>query len=171
MAVRYGTLVRYPSIFAKKYSSLVRYAFFVMVRIRYVGTLFELKIPDFSHIAPTFCIQRQKTAETDAKCMNWDRSFISKWFQRQLNLRVGKSKDGSTVRYVGMVRYGTPQFLLKCTVRLFRNDMGTVRWYGTLRKLNWITVRWYGTVQRARYVVRKFWTYRTVLPPLVANVD
>ena len=32
----------------------VRYAFFVMVRVRYVGTLFELKIPDFSHIAPDF---------------------------------------------------------------------------------------------------------------------
>ena len=40
------------------------------LRVRYVGTLFELKIPDFSHIAPAFCIQRQKTAETDAKCLN-----------------------------------------------------------------------------------------------------
>ena len=49
---------------------LVRYAFFVMVRVRYVGTLFELKIPDFSHIAPDFCMQRQKTADADAKCVN-----------------------------------------------------------------------------------------------------
>ena len=31
--------------------------------VRYVGTLFELKIPDFSHIAPDFCMQRQKTAK------------------------------------------------------------------------------------------------------------
>ena len=54
----------------------VQYVFFVMVRVRYVGTLFELKIPDFSHIAPDFCIQRQKKAKADAKCVNWDRWFI-----------------------------------------------------------------------------------------------
>ena len=48
----------------------VRYAFFVMVRVRYVGTLFGLKIPDFSQIAPAFCVQRQKTAEADVKCVN-----------------------------------------------------------------------------------------------------
>ena len=41
-----------------------------MVRVRYVGILFELKIPDFSHIVPDFCMQRQKTAETDVKCVN-----------------------------------------------------------------------------------------------------
>ena len=35
-----------------------------------VKTMFELKIPDFSHIAPAFCMQRQKTAEADAKCVN-----------------------------------------------------------------------------------------------------
>ena len=34
-----GSKVRYASIFAKKYGTLVRYAFFVMVRIRYVGTV------------------------------------------------------------------------------------------------------------------------------------
>ena len=62
--------VRYASIFAKKYGTLVRYAFFVKVRVPYVGTLFEFKTPDFSHIAPAFCVQRQKTAETDAKCVN-----------------------------------------------------------------------------------------------------
>ena len=39
-----------------RYGTLVRYAFFVKVRVRYVNTLFELKIPDFSHIAPAFCI-------------------------------------------------------------------------------------------------------------------
>ena len=44
MAVRYGTVryvgtARYASIFAKKYGALVRYAFFVMVRVRYVGTV------------------------------------------------------------------------------------------------------------------------------------
>ena len=44
--------------------------FFVMVWVRYVGTLFELKIPDFSHITPAFCMQRQKTAEADTKCVN-----------------------------------------------------------------------------------------------------
>ena len=32
-------MVRYTSIFAKKYGTLVRYVFFVMVRIRYVGTV------------------------------------------------------------------------------------------------------------------------------------
>ena len=47
--------------------------------------------------------------------------------------------------------------------------MGTVRWYGTLQKLNWSTGRWYGTVQGARYVVRKFWKYRTLLPSLYAS--
>ena len=39
--VRYVGTVRYASTFAKKYGALVRYAFFVMVRVRYVGTLFE----------------------------------------------------------------------------------------------------------------------------------
>ena len=53
--VRYVGTVRYASIFAKKHGTLVRYAFFVKVRVRYVGTLFELKIPDFSHITPVFC--------------------------------------------------------------------------------------------------------------------
>ena len=38
MAVQYNT-VRYASIFAKKYGTLVRYAFFVMVQVRYVGTV------------------------------------------------------------------------------------------------------------------------------------
>ena len=56
-------MVRYASIFAKKYGTLVRYFFFVMVRVRYVSTLFELKTPDFSHIAPAFCIQMQNTAK------------------------------------------------------------------------------------------------------------
>ena len=49
---QYGTVwyigsLRYSSIFAKKYSTLVCYTFFVLVRVRYVGALFELKIPDF----------------------------------------------------------------------------------------------------------------------------
>ena len=64
MAVRYG------SILARKYGTpffvMVRYVFFVIVYIRYVDTLFEIKIPDFSHIAPAFCTQRQKTPEADA---------------------------------------------------------------------------------------------------------
>ena len=42
---------------------------FVMVRVWYVGTLFELKIPDFLYIAPDFCMQRQKTAKSNAKCV------------------------------------------------------------------------------------------------------
>ena len=33
--------LRYASISAKKYGALIRYAFFVMVRERYVGALFE----------------------------------------------------------------------------------------------------------------------------------
>ena len=65
-----GSTVRYASIFARKYGTLVRYAFFVMVQVRYGGRLFELKIADFSHIAPDFCMQRRKTAEADAKCVN-----------------------------------------------------------------------------------------------------
>ena len=78
--VRYVGTVRYASIFAKKYGTpflqwcgygtLVRYALFVKVRVRYVGTLFELKIPHFSHIAPAFSMRRQKTAEANAKCVN-----------------------------------------------------------------------------------------------------
>ena len=52
------------------YGMLVWYVVFVMVQVRYVGTLFELKIPDFSHIAPAFCKQRQKTAEADVKYVN-----------------------------------------------------------------------------------------------------
>ena len=67
MAVRYGTprfLLRSTVRFFCN-GTLVRYAFFVMVLVRYLGTLFELKIPDFSHIAPDFCMQRQKTAEAD----------------------------------------------------------------------------------------------------------
>ena len=52
-------------------------------------------------------------------------------------------------------RYSTPQFLVRSTVRLFCNGASTVRWYGTLQKLNGSTVRWYGTVQGARYVARQ----------------
>ena len=37
--VRYVSKVRYATIFPKKYGTLVRYAFFVMVRVRYVGTV------------------------------------------------------------------------------------------------------------------------------------
>ena len=39
MAVWCGTLVRYAPIFAKKYGTVVRYAFFVMERVRYDGTV------------------------------------------------------------------------------------------------------------------------------------
>ena len=70
MVSKDGSTGRYASIFAKKYGTLVRYAFFGMVRVRYVGTSFELKIPDFPHLAPDFYMQRQKTAEADAKCVN-----------------------------------------------------------------------------------------------------
>ena len=58
MAVPYVGTVRYASIFAKKYGTLVQYAFFVIVQVQYVGMLFELKLPDFSRIAPNFCMQR-----------------------------------------------------------------------------------------------------------------
>ena len=86
MAVRYGTpqfllkstvrwygtpfFVKVQVRYAFFVKVRVRYAFFVKVRVRYVGTLFELKTQDFSHIAPAFCIQRQNTAETDSKCVN-----------------------------------------------------------------------------------------------------
>ena len=69
-AVRYVGTVRYASTFAKKYDTLARYPFFVMVRVRYVGTLFELKIQDFLHIAQAFFTQKLKTAEADTKCVN-----------------------------------------------------------------------------------------------------
>ena len=39
--VQYVSTVRYASIFAEKYVTLVRYAFFAMARVRYVGALFE----------------------------------------------------------------------------------------------------------------------------------
>ena len=38
-AVLYVGTVRYASISAKKYCTLLRYALFVMVRLRYVGTV------------------------------------------------------------------------------------------------------------------------------------
>ena len=37
--VRYVGTVQYPSIFAKRYGTLVWYAFFEMVRVRYDGTV------------------------------------------------------------------------------------------------------------------------------------
>ena len=37
-----GCTVRYVSILAKKYGTLVRYAL-MMVRVRYVGTLFDVR--------------------------------------------------------------------------------------------------------------------------------
>ena len=80
--VKDGSLVRYASFFfAKKYGTLflqwygygnlVRYAFVVMVRVRYVDTLFELKIPDFLHIVPAFCMQWQRQLKpTLTKCVD-----------------------------------------------------------------------------------------------------
>ena len=63
-----GSTVRwYASIFDKKYgtvfcdgSGTVR--LLKMVRVRFVGTLFELKITDVSRIAPVFCMQKQKSS-------------------------------------------------------------------------------------------------------------
>ena len=75
MAVRYGT-VRLNFCEEIRYAGTV--CFFVMVRVRYIGTWFELKIPDFLHIAPAFCMQGQKTAKAEVKCVNWDRWFIGK---------------------------------------------------------------------------------------------
>ena len=37
--IKDGSMVRYASIFAEKYGTLVRYTFFVMVRVRYVATV------------------------------------------------------------------------------------------------------------------------------------
>ena len=39
MAVQYVGTLRYASIFAKKYGTLAQYAFFVIVRVLYVGTV------------------------------------------------------------------------------------------------------------------------------------
>ena len=80
LSTKDGNTVRYGSIFAKRYGTLVRYAFFVMlrvryaffvmVRLRYVCTWFELKISDFSHIVPAFCMPKPKTAKAEVKCVN-----------------------------------------------------------------------------------------------------
>ena len=75
MAVRYGT---------PKFLLRTTVRFFRNGRLRYVGTVrlfckdtgtvrwyaLKIKTPDFLHIAPAFCIQKQKTAETDAKWVN-----------------------------------------------------------------------------------------------------
>ena len=80
MAVRYGTMrpnfcqeVRFAGTVRLFCCGTGTVRLFVMVRVRYVGTLFELKIPDFSLIVKAFCIERQKTAEADAECVNRDR--------------------------------------------------------------------------------------------------
>ena len=107
-----------------------------MVRVRYVGTLFELKIPVFLLIAPAFlCGEAKDSWSRRYKCVNWGRWFTGKWFQSQLKLRVVKIKDGSTVRYVSIFakRYGTVRFFIMVRVRY----VGTVRFkielkYGTL---------------------------------------
>ena len=53
------------------------------------------------------------------------------------------SPSRMAVRY-GTVRwYGTPQFLLRGTVRFFCNGTGTVRRYGTLVCNGTGTIRWY----------------------------
>ena len=48
----------------------------------------------------------------------------------------GPGKDGSAVRHSTLVRYGTPQFLLRSAVRWYGTPFfygtGTLRWYGTL---------------------------------------
>ena len=45
-------------------------------------------------------------------------------------------------QYGTLVRYGTPQFLVRSTVRFFCNGTGTVRWYGTLFRKGTGTIRW-----------------------------
>ena len=57
---QYGA-VRYASIFPKKYDTLVQYAFFVMVRVRYFGTLFEFAYK-------TFYVQRVAVNEDSCDC-------------------------------------------------------------------------------------------------------
>ena len=63
-----STVCFYSKPFFKWCGTLVLYAFFV--RVRYVGTLFEFKIPGILHVALAFCMQRQKAAKADAKCVN-----------------------------------------------------------------------------------------------------
>ena len=66
------------------------------------------------------------------------------------------------------VQYGTAQFFQKSTVRWYGTPF--LLWYGTLvRYASKIELK-YGTVQGARYVVRKFLTYRTVLPSLASSI-
>ena len=45
-----------------------------------------LKTSDFLLIPPAFCMQRQKTVEADAKCVNWDCWFIGEWFQKSVKI-------------------------------------------------------------------------------------
>ena len=84
-------------------------------------------------------MQRQKTAEADAKCVNVgqlklrvkskDGSAVVKvTWSVKVTSRLVKSKDGSTVRYalIFAKKNGPP----------FSIGTGTVRWYGTLQKLN-----------------------------------
>ena len=96
---------------------------------------------------------------------SWSRRLMCK-----LRWLIYRLEISTSVKTRIAVRYGTPQFLLRSTVRWY-NNMPFLEWYGygTLQKLNWSrpTVRCYGTVQVARYVVRKFWTYCTVPPFLV----
>ena len=51
-----------------------------------------------------------------------------KWylFSKQQKLKSNFGMQGW--QYGTLVRYGTPQFLLRSTVRLFCNGTGTVRW-------------------------------------------
>ena len=75
MAVQYDT----TQFLLKSMLRLFVNAFFIIVMVGrgWYRTLFELKIPDFLHNAPDFCMQRQKTAEVAAKCLNSElRSLI-----------------------------------------------------------------------------------------------
>ena len=58
----------------------------------------------------------------------------------QSQLKFAGSIEQSVLYARLAVRYGTPQFLQKVryagTVRIVCDGTGTVRWYGTLQKLN-----------------------------------
>ena len=63
------------------------------------------------------------------------------------------------VRYIGTVRYAS----------IFDKKYGTLVRYASKIELKYVTL--YGTVEDARYVVRKFWAYRTVLPSLATGKE
>ena len=150
MAVQYGT-IRYASIFAKKCGRLERYVFFVMVLVRYVGTVRFLcngtstvrwyavwiKNPQLFERCTGFLYAEVKDS--------WSRRLMCEFRLLIYRLVILKSvKVASswkqewqyvTVRKYGMVHFSFWQEVRYAgTVRLFWNER--VRYVGTVRSKN-----------------------------------